>query len=398
MAPRLSSLSHLDRTSGVRAKSPLTRLVLLGLLGATGAACSRIEVDDRTSFVQVPVNLARDANVSADQGNQDASEMGVDAGTDAVMPSDMTVASDVMTSPDVVTSSDVTNPPDADVGSPVDVPVDTGPRCTPTSVVIGNDNVIVAAHGNNVPVVINFNGECPTLGSGAVQARISSAGAPFPMFGITMNTLESSRARGVMNLTTPELVGFPLNTYMARDGIDNALTGNMFPAGFTLPVNFVVDRVPPVMTSISAASFDRNAGLYNFSFMGDSNGKVIFDVRTVAGDAGASRSLLTHGTRTPCTLSRGAVAGRSDSTGCGSDSLGEAQSCVYVDGTYSCESNRLMFPITASVRASNTLQDRDYHAVIDTITTPRTPLTFVWTYQDDRGNTTTGTRSIMMLN
>jgi hypothetical protein len=289
---------------------------------------------------------------------------------------------------------------DADAGSPVvDVPVDTGPTCTPTSVVVGNDNVIVAAHGNTVPVVINFNGECPTLGSGAVQARISSAGAPpFPMFGVTMNTLESRRARGVMNLANPELVGFPLNTYMARDGMDNALTGSMFPASYTLPVNFVVDRVPPVMTAITAASFDRNAGSYNFSFMGDSNGKVIFDVRTVTGDGGASRSLLTHGTRTPCTLSRGTVPGRSDSTGCGSDSLGEAQSCVYVDGAYSCESNRLMFPITATVRASNTLQDRDYHAVIDTITTPRTPLTFVWTYQDERGNTTSGTRSIMMLN
>ncbi len=395
MAPRLSSLSHLDRTSGVRAKSPLTRLVLLGLLGATGAACGRIEVDDRTSFVQVPVNLARDANVSADQGNQDASEMGVDAGTDAVMPSDMTVVPDVMSPPDVITT-DVTNPPDADAGSPVvDVPVDTGPTCTPTSVVIGNDNVIVAAHGNNVPVVINFNGECPTLGSGAVQARISSAGAPFPMFGVTMNTLEPSRARGVMNLTTPELVGFPLNTYMARDGMDNALTGTMFPAGFTLPVNFVVDRVPPVMTAVTIASFDSGARMYQFAFTGDSNGKVVFDVR-VSGDGGIQRSLLTHGTRNACTLSRGTVPGRSVSSGCGPDSMGGTQSCVYLDGSFVCESDRLIFPVTASVRAINTINSVDYRAVMDT-TADRTPITVAWTYLDERGNASQGTRSVIVI-
>ncbi len=404
MAPRLSSPSpRLDRTAVVRRKQPaLTRLALFSLLGV--AACGPIEVDADTKFIPVPLALARDGSMPLDAGNpdvvepMDVAETGAgDVGTDAVMfaeTGDVPALHDMMSPPD--TGNDASDVVDSG-GPTVDVPAD-GPTCTPTSVVVGNDNVIVAAHGTMVPVVINFSGECPTLRSGAVQARISSRGAPLPMFGVTMTTLEATRARGVIDLTTPELTGFPLNTYMISDGSDNALTGNMFPAGFTLPVDFVIDRVVPGPAAVTAVSFDRNATSYSFSFMGDSNGRVIFDVKTVAGDAGPVRSLLAHGTRTPCTLSRGTVPGRSDSTGCGSDSRGEAQSCVYIDGDYICESNRLMFPVTATVRASHRISDLDYNAVIGSVSVPRTPLTFVWTYQDNRGNTSVGTRSIMMLN
>lgn len=399
MDARSSLPSLLERTAQ-RFKSGTARTALVALLGISQSNCGIVEVNGDTAFIQVPVSLARDGSAPAEAGTPDAA-----APVDGA-PGDMVDASmpPVDTGNDVVMGTDVT---DAGVDGgmrsdvvdaatpPVDVPVDTGPSCTPTSIVVGNDNVIVAANGNNVPVVINFSGECPTLGTGAVQARLSAGGAPFPMFGVTMNTLESSRARGVMNLTTPELTGFPLNTYVARDGMDNPLTGNMFPAGFNLPVNFVVDRVAPIMTAVTMASFDRGARMYNFAFTGDSNGKVVFDVR-VNGDGGVPRSLLTHGTRNTCTLSRGTVPGRSVSTGCGTDTMGGSQSCVNLDGSLVCESDRLIFPVTASVRTVHTINSIDYNAVMDS-TPDRTPITIVWTYVDERGNSTQGTRSALVL-
>lgn len=378
-------------------------------VGALTAACG-IEVKD-ADFMATPVFLTPADGGSNETGtdaqnptdtvdaalpdvvNVDTVDVAiVEAATDSGMPVDMVDAS---TPVDMPVTPDVTPITDSSVDVPVDMPpADVGFPCTPTSVVVGNDNVIVAAHGNNVPVVINFTGECPTLGSGSVQARISSAGVPFPMFGITMSTLESHRARGLMNLSSPELVGFPLNTFSTRDGIDSALTGNLYPSGFTMPVDFVVDRVVPTMSSLTIPSFDRGAEQYQPAFMGDSNGKVVIDVK-VMDDAGLARSLLTHGTRNTCTLSRGTVPGRSNSIGCGVDSFGGSQSCVPLDGAFVCESDRLIFPLVASVRSTPIISDRDYHAVVDT-TTSGTPLTFAWTYVDERGNPTQGTRSIVM--
>lgn len=237
MAPRLSSLSHLDRTSGVRAKSPLTRLVLLGLLGATGAACSRIEVDDRTSFVQVPVNLARDANVSADQGNQDASEMGVDAGTDAVMPSDMTVVPDVTNPPD--TGSDTGMGADADAGSqvvdvptdvPADNPVDAGRPCLPVSITISGDNINNSYDTQTaVPGVINTTGDCSMVGA-SLPFNINYGPEVRVFRPILAVDPTRNQIRFNLDLTDPMFVGFPDNHRNVR--VTTTLSGTMISGTF----------------------------------------------------------------------------------------------------------------------------------------------------------------------
>lgn len=316
------------------------------------------------------VTDATDAGMSTD--------VPVDTGTDTGMtPTD--VPGDTGTDSGTDAGTDVT-------------PVDAGAPCVPTSVVVGNDNVIVAAHGNNVPVVVNFTGSCPTLGTDSVQARLTYSGIGFPAVFVAMNSLEGARARGTLNLA--DFTGFPMNTYSSRDGTDSPVTGNMYPTMRTMPVDFVVDRVPPVMTALTAPSFDRGSMMYQFAFTGDSDGRVVVDVRTTS-DAGIPRTLLSHGTGSPCTLSRGTVPGRSVSTGCSADSTGAPQSCVPLGGVLQCESDRLIFPVSAMVRTVHTLASQDYHAVVDTVA-PGTIMSFVLTYVDHRGNAQPVTRSISL--
>lgn len=384
-------VASVDRSSSVI--GGLRRSFGTVLTAGALAACS-IEVKE-SDFTSTPVSLSP-ADVSGSEASVDVQNptdtvdaslpdvvsadsvdvMMVDMGTDSGTPVDMVDASVPV---DMPITTDVTPITDSRVDVPVDMlPADVGVPCTPTSVVVGNDNVVLASHMRQPPFVVNFTGNCESLRGSLVPVIITASGITFPATTVTMTAVRTAeqQAQGMLDLTRSSFLGFPTTT-------ESPATGDAHPVMFTIPLNFDVDAVAPRMTSFTEAGFDPGAGRYEFAFTGDSAGSVIYDIRNASGT-----TLLQHGTMTTCTLRRDG-----SSMGCDAlDSLGGPQSCVPVGGVLRCESNRLIFTQPALVRTVHRLSDVDYARVM-TSTSPRDILSVAWTYKDTRGNSINGTRT-----